>query len=74
MMIHKAMQRNDNIQVLEKIETLSARMRAAQNDITAMQRFDERLNKVQQSILDVTDEYNTTVTARLKEVSSGFIK
>ena len=29
---------------------------------------------VSKSILDMTDEYNVTVTARLKEVSHGFIK
>lgn len=39
-----------------------------------MSRFDEKLKKVQLSIVDVTDEYNQTVTQRLKEVSAGFIK
>lgn len=37
-------------------------------------KFDDKLKKVQNSIIEVTDEYNQTVTERIKEVSLGFIR
>jgi len=72
--ITRALQRNDNTIVLEKIETLQARLRVAQTDLTSMSKYDEKLKKLQQSIFDITDEYNITVAARIKDVSAGFIK
>lgn len=60
--------------MLEKIETLQARLRVAQTDLTSMSKYDEKLKQLQQSIFDITDEYNITVAARIKEVSAGFIK
>ena len=42
--------------------------------MNTLSRFDEKIKKVQQQVLQVTDEYNATVTNRLKEVSAGFIK
>jgi DNA anti-recombination protein RmuC len=42
--------------------------------VNTLSRFDEKIKKVQQQVLQVTDEYNATVTNRLKEVSAGFIK
>lgn len=72
--ITRALQRNDNVIVLEKIETLQARLRVAQSDLTGMSKYDEKLKQLQQSIFDITDEYNITVAARIKEVSAGFIK
>lgn len=68
-MVIKAMHRNENTQMLERYETLNQRLKAAQTDVHALARFDEKLRKVQQSVMDVTDEYNQTVTVRLKEVS-----
>jgi hypothetical protein len=41
--ITKALQRNDNTIVLEKIETLQARLRVAQSDLTSMSKYDEKL-------------------------------
>ncbi len=41
--ITKALQRNDNTIVLEKIETLQARLRVAQSDLTSMTKYDEKL-------------------------------
>lgn len=60
--------------VLEKMETLTQRVRACQTDVMSITKFDEKIKRVQISIIEVTDEYNQTVTERIKEVSLGFIK
>lgn len=72
--ISRALQRNDNTLVLERVETLQTRLRVAQTDITAVQKLDDKLNKMHQTIFEVTDEYNLTVTNRLKEATGAFIK
>ena len=73
-LVTKALQRNDNTILLEKFETLQARVRVAQIDMNTMSKYDDKLKELQKSIFDVTDEYNLTVAQRLKEVSAGFIK
>lgn len=45
-----------------------------QEDVNNFSRFDDKIKKVQLSIMQVTDEYNLTVTARIKEVTQTFIK
>ena len=74
MIMVKGIARNENASVLEKIETLSQRVKITQQEVNTLSRFDEKIKKVQQQILQVTDEYNETVTNRIKEVSAGFIK
>jgi hypothetical protein len=72
--IAKALQRNDNMLCLEKIETLTHRVRACQADVLQIGKFDDKISKVQSSIIEVTDEYNQIVTERIKEVSLSFIR
>ncbi len=74
MIMIKGLARNDNANLLERIETLSQRIKIAQQDVNNFAKFDEKIKKVQLQVLQVTDEYNATVTERLKEVSAGFIK
>lgn len=72
--IAKSLQRNDNMLCLEKIETLTQRVRACQTDVLSITKFEDKLKKVQSTIYEITDEYNQTVTERIKEVSLSFIR
>ena len=53
---------------------MRSKFKAMQEDVNNFSRFDDKIKKVQLSIMQVTDEYNLTVTARIKEVTQTFIK
>ena len=48
MIMVKGLARNENASMLERIDTISTRLKVAQQDVTAMSRFDENIKKVQQ--------------------------
>lgn len=48
MIMVKGLARNENASMLERIDTISTRLKVAQQDVTAMSRFDEKIKKVQQ--------------------------
>ena len=51
MIMVKGLARNENANILERIDTISTRLKVAQQDVTAMSRFDDKIKKVQQQII-----------------------
>ncbi len=70
----KGVSRNEQANLNERLDTLGNRVKICQQEVNALARFDEKIKKMQANVVQITEDYNVTLTARLKEVSQQFIK